>query len=184
MDLSADLEGPAGLGHLEAPSADPLLLDGLHSDKGLNLKPGSDHAALQIEADASDGNVLARNNTCGEAEGKDESFPDLADEESALDVEQIYDVQPRDINANLEWLQQRRRHAGASAVLLTSTVTGQGLQELMLEVDSMLQRRQAYVDTEQGAAVGNLSISKGRRQADAIDQKLQHATGSMVSSAA
>ena len=86
-------------------------------------------------------------------------------------------LQPRDINANLEWLQQQRTHMGASAVILTSTVSGQGLQELMLAINAMLERRQRCVDMEHRTAVEEGSTAKA-----ALGH--QHGVSSMASRAA
>ena len=185
MTPSADLENPAGLEQVEAPLGGPLLLDRSHSDEGPDEEQESDRALLQIAADAADDKHSApvgqRRETSREGENTHESFPHLAGEGGAVDREQIYDVHPRDINANLEWLQQQRRRAGASAVL-TSTVTGQGLHELMVEVDSMLERRQGCLGTDSSRAAEEISTSKGHLQTTALDQEQRN--GSMASRAA
>ena len=52
-----------------------------------------------------------------------------------------YDVQPRNINANVEWVREHRMGRKSSPVLLTSAVTGQGLQRLMAEIDLIIESR-------------------------------------------
>ena len=112
----------------------------------------------------------------------DEGFLDLDSEEGAWDLEESYDVQPRDINANLEWLQQQRARIGDSAVVLTSTVTGQGLHELMLAINAMLERRQSSVDTEHRTPAEDASTDKGRPKNRSLGQ--QPGRASMASRAA
>ena len=55
--------------------------------------------------------------------------------------ERGYDVQPRDINANIEWVREHSMGRKSSPVLLTSAVTGQGLQALMAEIDLIIKSR-------------------------------------------
>lgn len=75
-----------------------------------------------------------------------------ASQQEASDCEQSYDVQPRRVNANLDWLRERQTQAGAPAVLLTSAITGEGLRKLMVEIASMVERRQDCAASEEKAA--------------------------------
>ncbi len=77
----------------------------------------------------------------------------LASQQDASNCEQSYDVQPRHVNANLDWLRERQTQAGAPAVLLTSATTGEGLRKLMVEIDSMIERRQDCTASEEKAAL-------------------------------
>ena len=74
---------------------------------------------------------------------------------SATPPEWCYDGQPRNINANVEWLRERPRQRSGSAVL-TSALTGQGLHDLMQEIEHMLTDRQGRTDpAEQVSAPGS-----------------------------
>ena len=149
---SAELEDPAELEPSGASSADTLLLDRSQSNKGPAQGVVRDDATHQMSHDIGDGEHAGSRELRREDDSTDEGLPDLSPQESTRDLEESYDVQPRDINANLEWLQQQRTRMGASAAMLTSAVTGQGLHELMLAINAMLERRQGSVAVEHRTA--------------------------------
>ena len=60
-----------------------------------------------------------------------------------------YDGQPRNINANIEWLRERQIRSSIPPIVLTSALTGQGLHELMQEIERMLRNRQGRTDPEE-----------------------------------
>ena len=99
-------------------------------------------------------------------EGSDigDSFPYSDVEKGAMETERTYDVQPRNINANLEWMQEQRTRTGAASVLLTSTVSGQGLRELMVAVNQMLKGNQGSPIEESRASAEDKLTGSGRPQ--------------------
>ena len=65
---------------------------------------------------------------------------------SAAPPEWCYDGQPRNINANIEWLREQQTRCSGPPTVLTSALTGQGLHDLMQEVEHMLRNRQGRTD--------------------------------------
>lgn len=57
-----------------------------------------------------------------------------------------YDGQPRNINANIEWLREQQIRSSVPPIVLTSALTGQGLHDLMQEIEYMLRNRQGRTD--------------------------------------
>lgn len=161
-----------------------MLLDSSQSSEGPARKLVREDAALQIPDDVYSGEQAGSREVGRGADSTDAGFPDLISEESAWDLEESYDVQPRDINANLEWLQQQRTCRGASAVVLTSAATGQGLHKLMLAINAMLERRQGSVDTEHRAAAEGSLPDRGRPSSEAQVVGHQQGRDSMASRAA
>lgn len=148
LTASAGSEASAELEHGGASSAHTLLIDGSLAGEGPAKVQETCDEAHRISDSMHDKEHMPSRGLSEKDDSADEGFPDLNTEEGTWGFEQTYDVEPRDINANLEWLRQHRTRRGASAVLLTSAVTGQGLHELMLEINAMLKRRQGSVDTE------------------------------------
>lgn len=65
---------------------------------------------------------------------------------SAAPLSWCYDGQPRDINTNIEWLREQQTRCSGPPTVLTSALTGQGLHDLMQEVEHMLRNRQGRTD--------------------------------------
>ena len=153
-DLLIEHDEPEHPSHESAAAVttDQMLSNGSDStDNPPALETSS--AALQI-ADRVLGDV-ERQNSRGlltESGSINDGLLVSASQPDALDSEQSYDVQPRDINANLDWLRERQTQAGAPAVLLTSAISGDGLHKLMAEIDSMIEKRQGCTASEERAA--------------------------------
>ena len=79
----------------------------------------------------------------------------------AAPSEWCYDGQPRNINANIEWLREQRTQR-SSAPVLTSALTGQGLHELMQEIERMLRNRQGRTDPEEQVSPPGSQQKRGR----------------------
>ena len=65
---------------------------------------------------------------------------------SAAPPDWCYDGQPRDINANIEWLREQQTQSSGPPIVLTSALTGQGLHDLMQGLEHMLRTRQGRTD--------------------------------------
>ena len=77
---------------------------------------------------------------------------------SAAPPDWCYDGQPRDINANIEWLREQQTQSSGPPIVLTSALTGQGLHDLMQGLEHMSRNRQGRTD-----AAGQVSLP-GRQQ--------------------
>jgi hypothetical protein len=79
---------------------------------------------------------------CQEGGSKEHQLKSTAIAEGASQQQEHgYDVQPRNINANVEWVRDHSMGRKSSPVLLTSAVTGQGLHRLMAEIDLIIESR-------------------------------------------
>ena len=65
---------------------------------------------------------------------------------TAAPLDWCYDGQPRNINANIEWLRKQRMRCSSPPTVFTSVLTGQGLRDLMQEIEHMLRRQQGWSD--------------------------------------
>ena len=90
-------------------------------------------------------------------DGSSREFPlksTAAAEVASRQQEHGYDVQPRNINANIEWVREHSMGRKIFPVLLTSAVTGQGLQELMAEIDLIITSRREKAGVAQYKSEG------------------------------
>ena len=184
LPASAGVEAPSEVEYSGASSADTLLLNRSPSGEGPAELQGSEDAAHRTSGSQPDKDHMCSRASLEQHDSTDEGFPEFNTEEGAWGLGQTYDVEPRDINTNIEWLRQQRTRKGASAVMLTSTLTQQGLHELMGEINAMLERRQLQgcVDTEQRTDADGGPTAKGHLQN--ITHGHHQESGSMASKAA
>ena len=88
-----------------------------------------------------------------------------------------YDGQPRNVNANVEWLREQRIRRSSPPTVLTSTLTGQGLRDLTQEIEHMLRRRQGRGDPAEQVSLPGREQKHGSPQThkshDILEQSLR-----------
>ena len=162
-------EDPAELECLTALSADPSLGSSSLSNEDPNQDLEDNRGSLQLSHGVRCDTRSASTEQHMEVSDTGDSFPYPDVEKGAMGAKRTYDVQPRNLNANLEWMQEQQTRSGAASVLLTSTVTGQGLHELMVAVNRILERKQGCSIGESRASAQDRLTGTERPQKFAIE---------------